>query len=108
MAYRLLVDDNYHYMDESERYAVGEFSTLNAAIEAAKKIVDDYLLSAYKKGMTAQELCASYASFGEDPFIMKTPIHEDGILFSARDFARLRCDEICFGNKNQSEKGEIA
>ena len=102
MAYRLLVDDNYHYMDESERYTAGEFSTLDAAIEAAKKIVDEYLLSAYKKGMTAQELCASYASFGEDPFIMKTPIHEDGILFSARDYARLRCDEICSGNKNQN------
>ena len=35
-----MVDDNYHYMDESERYQHGEFATLDAAIEAARKIVD--------------------------------------------------------------------
>jgi hypothetical protein len=27
--YRVMVDDNFHYMDESERYTLGEFKTLD-------------------------------------------------------------------------------
>ena len=95
MTYKVFIDDNFHYMDESERYLLGEFPTLAEAIEVAKKVVNDYLLSAYKPGMTAQELCASYTSFGEDPFIINTLTREGGVLFSAWDYATLRCNEIC-------------
>jgi hypothetical protein len=95
MTYAVFVDDNFHPMDESERYALGEFETLRAAIEAAQKIVDDYLLSAYQPGMTAQALADSYTSFGEDPFIVETPRQAGGVLFSAWDYARRRCEEIC-------------
>ena len=28
MTYKVFVDDNFHYMDESERYALGEYATL--------------------------------------------------------------------------------
>jgi hypothetical protein len=63
--------------------------------EAAQKIVDDYLLSAYQPGMTAQALADSYTSFGEDPFIVETPRQAGGVLFSAWDYARRRCEEIC-------------
>ena len=93
MGYRVIVDDNYHYMDESERYLHGEFATLEAAVAAARQIVDDYLESAYKAGMGGDELMASYAMFGEDPFI--TAPDATGVLFSARDYARQRCNEIC-------------
>ena len=93
MGYRVMVDDNYHYMDESERYQHGEFATLDAAIAAARKIVDEYLESAYKPGMSGDELMASYCQFGEDPFITGPEVK--GVVFSARDYARERCPEIC-------------
>lgn len=95
MTYKVFVDDNFHSMDESERYALGEYATLEAAIEAARKIVDEYLLSAYLPGMTFDALLTSYVFFGEDPFIVAQASEGGGVLFSARDYARRRCEEIC-------------
>jgi hypothetical protein len=95
MAYKVLVDDNFHYMDESERYELGVFHTLDAAIEASKKIVDEYLLSAYQAGMTTAALSTSYLFFGEDPYIVAMETEQAGVLFSARDYARRRCEELC-------------
>jgi hypothetical protein len=95
MIYRVLVDDNYHYMDEAERYTLGEFPALAQAIEAAKRIVDEYLHSAHQPGMTAAALYASYTAFGEDPFIVAIPATDNQVLFSAWDYARDRCDELC-------------
>ena len=95
MPYKVLVDDNFHYMDESERYEHGEFTTLDAAIEASRKIVDEYLLSAYQPGMTTAELLTSYVFFGEDPFIIAKDEKESGVLFSARDYARQRIEAMC-------------
>lgn len=94
MSFRVLVDDNFHYMDEDERYELGTFPTLDAAIEAAKAVVDDYLTHALaqKPGMSADELFASYASFGEDPFVVGPGLN--GVPFSARDYARKRCQEL--------------
>ncbi len=95
MTYKVFIDDNFHYMDESERYALGEFRTRDAAIEASKKIVDEYLLSAQKPGISAQDLYGSYTLFGEDPFIIAEPSRGGEILFSAWDYARRRCNELC-------------
>ena len=95
MTFKVFVDDNFHYMDESERYELGEFPTLDAAIEASKKIVDEYLLSAYQPGMTAQALFGSYASFGEDPYVIAVQWKQTEVLFSAWDYAKRRCDELC-------------
>jgi hypothetical protein len=95
MTFKVLVDDNFHYMDEAERYVLGEFPTLDEAIEASKKIVDEYLLSAYHPGITAKALFGNYMTFGEDPFIVATSSSETGLLFSAWDYAKKRCDELC-------------
>jgi hypothetical protein len=93
MTYRVLVDDNSDYMDEDERYELGAFSSLDAAIAAAKAVVDDYLAAAHKPGMTAQKLFASYRSFGEDPFIVG-PDQSAG-SFSAWEYAQRRCKDLC-------------
>jgi hypothetical protein len=66
--YRVMLDDNFHYMDDSERYALGEFKTLETAIAACRKFVDRDLDHLFKPGMTAKELYSDYTSFGEDPF----------------------------------------
>jgi hypothetical protein len=105
MTYKVFVDDNFHYMDESERYELGEFPTLDAAIEASKKIVDEYLFAAYQPGMTAQALFGSYMSFGEDPYIVATPSKETEVLFSAWDYAKRRCDELCAPVRDWDDDG---
>jgi hypothetical protein len=93
MRYRVLVDDNFHYMDESARYELGEFDTLEAAVAACKRIVDEFLISNYRLGMTAAELYTQYAFFGEDPFVVYTG--QKTVPFSARDYASERVKQIC-------------
>ena len=96
MTFRVLVDDNFHYADESEPNSAGEFATLPEALVAAQRIVDEYLASAFTIGMTADELVASYAMFGDDPFIVGSEV--SGVPFSGREYARQRAVEICAGD----------
>lgn len=93
MSYRVFVDDNAHYMDEEDRYELGSFPTAEAAIEAARQIVDSYLISTFRAGMTSEQLFSSYTSFGEDPFIVGYDAKK--VAFSAWDYARQRCKELC-------------
>lgn len=86
--FTVTVRDNFHYGDESEWYDSGSFSSLEEAENAAKKIVDEYLESAYESNTPASGLYLSYTCFGEDPFIVESS-------FSAWDYAKQRCEEIC-------------
>jgi hypothetical protein len=87
-----MVDDNAHYMDASERRRLAAFDTCAAAIAACQRLVDDYLRSAYRPGMTAETLWADYTRFGDDPFIVTT---DERCSFSAWDYARQRCEALC-------------
>lgn len=90
--FTVYVDDNFHYVDESENYKLGEFKTYEAALEVSKKIVDSSLSEHHRNGMTAQELFDQYMTFGEDPHI----ISDDGTLgFSAWSYAEEQCKKIC-------------
>ena len=100
MKYTVMVDDNFHYMDESERYTAGEFETADEAIAVAKKIVDDFLDTARTEcqqklesgeRVTAEELHSQYCGFGEDPFIVS---EDKSVTFSAWTYAEQRCEEI--------------
>jgi hypothetical protein len=90
--YEVVVDDNFHYMDESERYVAGKFRTYAEALEHAKRIVDDSLRHLLEPGKSVDDLMASYVMFGDDPWIRPTP--EGTERFSARDYARQRAPEI--------------
>ena len=90
--FKVVVADNFHYMDSDEHYEHGSYDTLEAAIAAARGIVDACLASAYKPGMTAEQLYQQYVSFGDDPFIRGA---EERVPFSAWTYAKARCDEIC-------------
>src|ERR1700730_11315217 len=92
MRYKIYVDDNFHYMDESERYFKGGYETAEAAIGAAKAMVDAELVASYKPDMTAGELYDLYTDFGEDPFIVS---EDRNCRFSAWDYAKERCQQIC-------------
>lgn len=91
MAFKVFVDDNYHYRDESERYEQGVYKTFEAAVKVCKAIVDDFLTDAFKPGMSSAELYKHYLAFGEDPFIAPVPEREH---FSAWAYAEQRCSEI--------------
>ena len=82
--YTVYVDDNFHYMDENERYKLGEFDNCAAAIAACKQIVDEFLLPNLGQ---SDDLLVTYVMFGEDPFIMT---EDPDCKFSARDYARER------------------
>ncbi len=89
--FEVFVDDNFHYMDEEARYRLGSFASYSDALARAKAIVDEFLNEGHCPGMTSRELYEAYTGFGEDPFIV--PAGEP--YFSAWDYARERCREIC-------------
>lgn len=95
MPYQIFVADNAQYIAPATRSALGEFPSLATALAAAQQIVDAYLLAAYRPGMTAQALVASYTTFGEDPFIVDSAGQAPGVLFSAWDYARQRAAAMC-------------
>lgn len=86
-----MVNDNFHYMDKDERYALGTFSTIEEAIVACKRIVDVDLEEWAKRKITARELYELYIHFGEDPFIVPVDPHDAPSGFSAWDYAKERC-----------------
>jgi hypothetical protein len=89
--YKVMMDDNFHYMEEDERYELGTFSTIEEAIAACKRILDDDLSALAKgKNYTPEELYEHYVSFGSDPFIVALDPKEDRPSFSAWDYAKER------------------
>lgn len=92
MSFKVYVDDNFHYQDTSARYLQGEYESWETAVAACRLIVDQYLAAAFKAGMSAAELYASYVAFGADPFITPTAA---GVSFSAWRYAQQRCAEMC-------------
>jgi hypothetical protein len=91
MTYTVRVDDNFHYMDKDYRRTHGEYESLEAALKAAKEVVDGFLSAAHTPGMRPEDLYRIYTSFGDDPFI----IGPEDSKFSAWNYARGRCEEIC-------------
>jgi hypothetical protein len=91
--YTVWVYDNYHYMDQDDGpYRFGEFDTCRAAVAACKRMVEDFLLVNHKPGMSAEDLWGIYTAFGDDPGILSPG---DNCRFSAWDFAKQRCEELC-------------
>ena len=88
--YTVFVDDNFHYMDESERYKLGEFADCASAMAACKRIVDEFLTTHGPKN-SATELYHQYVTFGEDPWISS---EDSECKFSAWNYARERVKEL--------------
>lgn len=87
----VFVDDNYHYMDESYRYKLGEYDSWESAVKAAKSIVDEFLIEGLAKTKSADELLKAYKQYGEDPFIVGADAEK---RFSAWEYAASRCREL--------------
>lgn len=92
--YIVYTDDNFHFMDESERYCAGEYETEAQAIAKCKEIVDRSLKESAAIENTPAEIYKSYTMYGDDPFI----IGPTKTKFSAWEYAKQRCIEL---NHNQ-------
>jgi hypothetical protein len=92
-AYKVMVDDNFHYGEEDERSEYGIYPTAEEAQEVCRRLVDASLLAEYRDGQTAEQLLGRYTSFGDDPFIVSL----DGaprVEFSAWTYARQRAQDF--------------
>jgi hypothetical protein len=92
--YKVQVNDNAHYMDESERTDHGVFANANEAVAACKEIVDDDLNAMWKPGMTAKELYRLYVGFGPDPFVVPLDPKDPEVEFSAWTYAKEQCEYL--------------
>ncbi len=99
--YKVYFDDNYHYMDESERYSVGSYNSLEMAIEKCKKITIRSLEDLYEKGITPEKLSAQWSMFGEDPFI----VGGESVPFSARKFITTELCKVIIESHNIVTQG---
>jgi hypothetical protein len=90
--YTVYVDDNFHFMNEDERYKAGEFDDCESAKKRCVEIVDASLINAYQREMSWNELLSSYKTFGEDPWVSSP---DADCQFSAWAYAEKRCQEIC-------------
>jgi hypothetical protein len=92
MTVRVFVDDNFHFMDEDERYQYGAFDTVDEALEKCREMVDADLAQMAKPGLSPQALYELYMSFGRDPFIVCDGADDEAAMaWSAWDYAKSRC-----------------
>jgi hypothetical protein len=104
LPYVVMIDDNFHYMDEDERVTHGSFATLEDAIAACKEIVDSSLAHLFESGMNAAQLVERYRHFGDDPFIVGPREHaEVGPAFSAWTYAASRCGAVVEAARPKAE-----
>lgn len=88
--YTVYVDDNFHFMDKSERYKLREFDACQSAVAACKQIVDEFL-ERCDPNAGADAMFNQYASFGEDPWVSSD---DPDCKFSAWEYAKERCSQL--------------
>lgn len=88
-SWTVFVDDNFHYMDEEERYKLGTYASYQDALAASRLCVDIFLET--RDEPDAASLFDAYQSYGEDPFIMGQACK---LGFSAWQYAEQRCSEL--------------
>lgn len=93
MSYVVLVLDNFHFMDRDEEYELPPFDDAESALQACRKIVDEFLEHSLRQGVAPAELYDIFGSFGETPLLRVNG--SPPAYFSASDYARLRCAELC-------------
>jgi len=93
-SFKVLVNDNAHYMDLTEVSEHGVFGSADEAVSACKKIVNDDLTAMWKPGTPAAALFQLYIAYGPDPFVIPINPDDPAIEFSAWSYAKQRCEEI--------------
>jgi hypothetical protein len=91
--YKVMIDDNFKYMEEEARVEYGTVSSADEALDICRALVDMSLLEQYSDGQSAEALYERYTDFGKDPFVVAL----DGapkVNFSAWTYARHRAEEL--------------
>ena len=75
--------------NESERYAAGRFGSLEEALAACRRLVDEDLEAMLRAnpGVSAERLFGLWAAYGDHPFV-------DGSGWNARDYTLDRCQSL--------------
>ena len=89
--YKVIVDENFHFMDEDESCTAAEYTSAEEAGVHCKKIIDDYLDRVHKSGMSANDLWRSWSGFGESPRI------SGPAEFSVVEYTKQPCEVLCAG-----------
>lgn len=89
------VRENAHYMDDRAAYTIGPYASYAEAEAVCRKMVDQFLAGNAKPGIAANELFGLYTTFGEDPSVVGGAAAD--VHFSAWDYAKRRCGEMCRG-----------
>lgn len=88
------VNKNLEPKDQVRR--IGEFESVEEAIAAAKRTIDDFLGRAFKPGTNAKALFTRYQEEGEYPFIFRTEDRTISVRgFSHAQYAMSRAIELC-------------
>jgi hypothetical protein len=79
---------------------IGEYGTVEEAIAAAKRTIDEFLSREIKPGMEARALFTRYQDQGEYPFIFRTEDRTISVRgFTHAQYAMSRATELCAGAK---------
>ena len=88
---------------ESNVRRIGVYETLETAISAAEKVIDEFLLGRLDVGMTAAELFRQYQKSGEVPFIFCDDARTINVTgFNHFKHAMNRCGELCASAESES------
>jgi hypothetical protein len=90
--YTVFVAENSAHMDRSAERRLGDFATWDEAVAAAREIVERSLRELHAPPMGAGHLFRLYTLFGEDAHVVPA---DESRPFSAWDYARERCRQIC-------------
>ncbi len=92
--YKVIVADNFHYMDRDYRKEGGSFPTLESAIATCKQMTVHSVMLQYEEGIEPSKLVEKYKAFGLDPYIISPDSDSDveTIPFSAWTFVS---EELC-------------
>jgi hypothetical protein len=88
--FKVIVDDNYHHADDSERYSVGSYASLEEALDKCKEITVKSLEHFYEEGITPEKLSAQY------PYIFTG---KGSVPFSARKFVTTELCQLIIDSK---------
>jgi hypothetical protein len=53
--YKVMVDDNFHYMEEDERWEYGTFATAEEALDACRRLVDEAMIRSLWRSTTQRK-----------------------------------------------------
>jgi hypothetical protein len=83
-------------LDADRVRRIGEYSTLEDAVSAAKLVIDEFLAREFEPGMPLADLFARYQSAGEVPIIFRDD--DDKTMnvryFNHFEYALTRCTDL--------------